>query len=106
MPEPMTEKRAMQRFPFQLPIALRKNGDFVRLFTNNVSARGICFQCKASLAEGEAIHFTMTLPREITLTEAIEVRCVARVIRVDRSVPTENASVAAVIERYEFLGET
>jgi hypothetical protein len=106
MPEPPIEKRAMRRFPLQLPIALRTNGDYFYVHSDNVSARGICFHVEAPLAEGSDITFTMTLPQEITLTEAILVRCAGRVVRVERTDTSLGLSVAAIIERYEFLGES
>jgi PilZ domain len=106
MPEPLIEKRAMRRFPLQLPIALRANGDYVHLHTENISARGICFRAEAPLAEGSDISFTMTLTPDITLTEEILVRCAGRVVRVERAAAPSGVSVAAIIERYEFLGKS
>ncbi len=98
------EKRAMRRFLLQLPIELKSNGGYLHLQTRNVSARGICFRTRSIVAEGSDISFVMTLPPEITLTEAIRVRCEGRVLRVDRSDSPPEHSVVAVIERYEFLG--
>ncbi len=107
MPETALEKRAVRRFPLQLPIALKSNGSATNLQTRDVSARGICFYSKTSLHQGEDIVFTMTLPATVTLTEAINVRCTAHVVRVERcSGALSGAFVAAVIERYEFLGQS
>ncbi len=105
MREPPDEKRAMRRFLLQLPIELKANGDHLHLHTSNISARGICFQAKSSFTTGNGISFVMTLPPEITLTEAIRVRCEGRVVRVERSTVTPDVSVAAIIDRYEFLGQ-
>lgn len=106
MPEPNPEKRAMRRFLLQLPIALKSNGEYLYLHTRDISARGICFHSKSPLKEGADISFTMTLPPEITLTEPIDVRCTGRVVRVGRGDDTPDISVAAIIERYEFLGQS
>ncbi len=101
------EKRAVRRFPLQLPIALKSNGSATNLQTRDISARGIRFHCRVPLQEGEDIVFTMTLPAEVTLTEAINVRCTARVVRVERCSGTlSGAFIAAVIDRYEFLGRS
>ncbi len=105
MPE-SDEKRAMRRFLLQLPIELKSNGEYLHLQTRDVSARGICFRTKSAVAEGTDISFIMTLPPEITLTEAIRVRCEGRVLRVDKSDGSADRSVVAVIERYEFLGRS
>ncbi len=100
------EKRAMRRFLLQLPIELKSNGEFLHLETHDVSARGVCFRTKSAVTEGTDISFVMTLPPEITLTEAIRVRCQGRVLRVDKSDSSVDHSVVAVVERYEFLGRS
>ncbi len=100
------EKRAMRRFQLQLPIELKSNGECLHLETHDVSARGVCFRTKSDLAEGTDINFVMTLPPEITLTEAIRVRCQGRVLRVDQPNGSVEHSVVALIERYEFLGQS
>ncbi len=101
------EKRATRRFSLCLPIALKVgNGDGdVESSTRDVSARGVCFYVDAPPAEGSDIHFTLTLPPEVTLTESISMRCMGRVVRVERGSGSTTA-VAAVIERYEFLGDS
>lgn len=106
MPEPNIEKRATRRFLLQLPIALQSNGDSVHLHTRDVSASGVCFHSNSRLTEGQDINFTMTLPPEITLTEPISVRCTGRVVRVEKCNITNDVSVAAIIDRYEFLGRS
>lgn len=101
------EKRATRRFSLRLPIALKfgnGHGD-VESRTRDVSARGVCFYADAPPPEGSDIHFTLTLPPEVTLTESISMRCMGRVVRVDRTAG-HAAAVAAVIDRYEFLGDS
>jgi hypothetical protein len=74
-------------------------------YTRDVSSRGICFYFDTSLELGADLQFTLTLPPEITLTDAIRVRCYAKVVRVDPGLSGSGVAVAAVIERYEFLAD-
>jgi hypothetical protein len=46
---------------------------------------------------------TMTFPPNITLTDDVRVRFVARIVRVEQPLPVSRVGVAAVIEEYEFL---
>ncbi len=108
MADPYPEKRATRRFALRLPVAVTYSDDGVQeksAQTRDVSARGICFYVDHTISTGSAIEFTLTLPPEITLTEAIRVRCKGRVVRVDGSQGGRMA-VAAVIDEYEFLSES
>jgi hypothetical protein len=108
MVEPAVEKRAMRRFSLRLPISLKLasgNGD-VNSSTRDVSARGVSFYAEQPLAQGSDIQFTLTLPPEVTLTESISMHCVGRVVRVDQPALGHGVSIAAVIDRYEFLGDS
>lgn len=107
MADPYPEKRATRRFALRLPVAVTYTDDGVQeksAQTRDVSARGICFYVDHSISTGSAIEFTLTLPPEITLTEAIRVRCKGRVVRVDGT-QAGRMAVAAVIDEYEFLSE-
>jgi hypothetical protein len=105
MTQPQVERRATRRFSLRLPVAVKhpEKGE-ISAFTRDVSSRGICFLISTPLVVGAQLEFTLTLPPEITLTEAIRVRCTARVVRVDENAG-EGLAVAAVIDRYEFLAE-
>lgn len=108
MAQPAVEKRATKRFAFRLRIALKlggHNGD-INSCTRDVSARGVSFYADRSLPQGTEIQFTLTLPPEVTLTESISMRCAGRVVRVDSSGEGAGVSIAAVIDRYEFLGDS
>ena len=103
------EKRSTRRFALRLPVSLSYAEDQAQEHsaeTRDVSARGICFYLDLAIAAGSAIEFTLTLPPEITLTESIRVRCKGKVVRVNEGVPEGKVAVAAVIEEYEFLGES
>lgn len=102
------EKRATRRFAFRLRLALKLGGEAgdLKSCTRDVSARGISFYADRALAEGTGIQFTLTLPPEVTLTESISMRCAGRVVRVDQVEDGHGVSIAAVIDRYEFLGDS
>jgi PilZ domain-containing protein len=109
MPEPQPDRRATRRFPLQLPVSVRgtQGGMDAIAQTRDVSSRGICFftdPSATSLETGSLIEFTLTLPPEVTLTEAIKVRCKGKIVRVDR-VESDRLSVAAQIQQYEFVGD-
>jgi hypothetical protein len=106
MTQPAQERRAMRRFDMRLPaiVKLTDNGFHeVLTETQNVSARGVYFYLDQTVPPGSKIEVTLTLPSHVTLTEPVRVRFVARVIRVDSSVPVARVGIAAFIEEYEFL---
>ena len=108
MAEPHPEKRATRRFALRLPVAITYGEDVQEKTaqTRDVSARGICFYVDSVISSGAPIEFTLTLPPEITLTEAIRVRCKGKVVRVDSMGANGKMAVAAVIDEYEFLSES
>lgn len=105
MPKAQLDQRAMQRFPLQLPVTIKypqAMGE-ANSQTRDVSARGICFYMDSRLDPGAAIEFTLTLPAEVTLTEAAKVRCKGKVVRVESPAASGKMAIAAKIEQYEFL---
>ena len=102
------DKRATRRFALRLPVSVRygEPTEEHAAQTRDVSARGICFYVDSAIQAGAAIDFTLTLPPEITLTEAIRVRCKGHVVRVEGGNPADKMAVAAVIDEYEFLAES
>jgi hypothetical protein len=97
------ERRASQRFEFQLPVGVRVSGTDREGcgFTQDLSGRGAFFYTDFQVAEGDAVELTFTMPAEITLTENMRVRCRGRVTRV---LPVEKKYAVAVhIEGYEYL---
>jgi hypothetical protein len=99
------DKRATRRFALHLPVSVRygESKEEHAAQTRDVSARGICFFVDAGIQAGSKIDFTLTLPPEITLTQAIRVQCTGRVVRVEGGVSNGKIAVAAVIDEYEFL---
>jgi hypothetical protein len=99
------ERRASQRFDFQLPIGVRLAGTEREGcgFTQDLSGRGVFFYTDFKVAEGDAVELTFVMPAEITLTEKMRVRCRGRVTRV---LPAQSKfGVAVHLEGYEYLSE-
>lgn len=99
------ERRAAQRFPFQIPVTLRLGEVECRGVTQDVSARGAFISTDTKVPETGSIEFTLVLPPEITLTESMRVRCRGKAVRVEGPGLGANFGVAVVVERYEFLSE-
>src|SRR5258708_34246566 len=99
------ERRAMRRFTMKLPASVRVSGipSEFPTETENISARGIFFYLDRWMAEGSRVEVTMAFPKQITLTDPVQVKFLARVIRVVPDRPPTRVGVAAVIEEYEFI---
>lgn len=110
---PRFERRAGQRFPYLIPVSLRVpvSDTEGHGFTQDVGSRGVFFFTDASLAEGAEIELTLRMPSEVTLGEAMRVRCRGRVLRVVRPVVDSTGTeskigVAVRFEGYEYLAES
>lgn len=101
------ERRAAQRFDFQLPISIKAVGieGEVHGCTQDLSARGAFFYTEAPLIEGSELEVTLLMPAEITLTESMHVRCRGKVLRVARNDGNTKIGVAVQLAGYEFLPE-
>jgi hypothetical protein len=97
------ERRASQRFDFQLPVVVRLAGiDREGYgFTQDLSGRGVFFYTDFEVAEGETVELTLVMPSEITLTENMRVRCRGQVRRVMRI--QSKFGVAVHLQGYEYL---
>jgi PilZ domain len=93
---PALERRMGQRFAFNLPVSLHDVSTEAEGlgFTQDVSSRGVFLFTDMGVNEGCAIELTLRMPSEITLGEAIRVRCKGRVLRVIR--PLANGANPAV----------
>jgi hypothetical protein len=99
------ERRASQRFDFQLPVGIRLAGTEREGcgFTQDLSGRGAFFYTDFQVTEGDAVELTFMMPAEITLTENMRVRCRGRVTRV---LPAQSKfGVAVHLQGYEYLSE-
>jgi len=106
MAQPQPEKRTTRRFSFDLPISVKflNNGKReLEGHTRDVSSRGVFMYLDADITAGAPIEFVMTLPPEITLADSIRVRCMGKILRVDKA--AQGQGVAVTIEKYDFVGE-
>ena len=101
------ERRATQRFDFQLPVTIRltDNNSEGYGFTQDLSARGALLYTDFALSEGAAVELTLVMPSEITLAENMRVRCRGKVMRVCTALTGTRFGVAVRIEGYEYLPE-
>jgi PilZ domain len=104
------EKRVSRRFALKLPASVRVSGIAGEIVTEteNVSARGIFFYVDRWLEAGVRLEVTMSFPPQVTLTDPVRVKFLARVVRVLSDKPASRLGVAAVgvaaaIEEYEFI---
>jgi hypothetical protein len=99
------EKRALPRFPLEIPLWLKlpESDATVHGRTRDVSANGVFFYINCALQEKSELEFTMTLPPELTRTAAIQVCCKATVLRVHEDPASGKIGVAASIQSYDFL---
>jgi hypothetical protein len=95
----------MRRFAMKLPASVRVSGipNEFPTETENVSARGIFFYLDRWMTEGSRVEVTMAFPRQVTLTDPVQVKFLARVVRVEGERTATRVGVAAVIEEYEFI---
>jgi hypothetical protein len=99
------ERRHNQRFNYHLPVSIRMAGSDHEGhgYTQDLSARGVLLFTDFPLAEGNAVELTLQMPSEITLGEAMRVRCYGLVKRVMASAAGTAHGVAVQLERYEYL---
>jgi len=99
------ERRAAQRFDFQLPVTLLVTGrnQSGNGFTQNLSASGALVCTDLALTEAEIVELTLIMPSEITLAENMPVRCRGRVLRVHSSRQDAKSTTAIHLEKYEYL---
>jgi hypothetical protein len=57
------------------------------------------------LTQGSHVELTFRMPAEITLTDAMRVRCTGKVLRVQRAVEGGKYGVAVCFESYTYLTE-
>lgn len=99
------ERRCGQRFlQFQVPVQLRSaDGHTGNGFTLDLSSHGALLWTDFPTSENQQIEMTLVLPSEITLTEEMNVRCRARVVRLESHPQSDKPAVAVKIESYEYL---
>ena len=100
------DRRNATRFGLKLPVIIRwKDGDQKREATTvsqDVSSSGISFLLPQGIQDGTSVEVEMTLPSQITLADAVRVRCMGRIQRCSQD-EGAGAGMAASIHKYEFL---
>ena len=102
------DRRRAPRLDFKIPVKLRPTvGTTPYVFSAeslNVSECGLLFVLDQKLEKGALVELSFTMPREVTGSSAMKIRCTARVIRVDREgLPEGKSGIAADIERFETI---
>ncbi len=88
---------ARQNAKILTTIPLPKQGEIV-----NLSERGIGFKTRQNLNVGENVEIFFTLPTALTGPAPQDVRCNARVVRVDKSGDTKGMiAIGAAIDRFK-----
>ncbi len=99
------ERRASQRFEFQLPVRIQAAGCAGNGFSQGLSGRGVSFITDLTLVQGEAVELTLMMPSEITLGESMKVRCRGQVKRVQALDVAGKSLVAVHFAEYAYLPE-
>lgn len=102
------ERRSGQRFVLNLPVNVRLAGSAhdASGFTQDLSARGAFFFTDYPLGVGETVQLTLVMPSEITLGEAMRVRCIGNVLRVVQPSVGTKLGVAVHFAGYEYLPDS
>lgn len=102
---PLKDQRKNQRFGLRLPFELIRTGSQPvgkTGETKNVSSSGVLFTADADVQIGQPIEFVITLPTGAA-GSSVRLRCVGKVVRLEQQMHGADQSVAATMERFEFL---
>ncbi len=97
------ERRAGQRFDFNLPISIEFEGRTIPGYSQNLSARGVFLYSEADLPLSSVVQLIFTMPSDITLAESMRIRCRGRVLRSATSAGVQGKGVAVQLDSYEYL---
>ncbi len=107
--------RKAPRFKTENPVSARwTNGGLHEVVgkTRDVSTAGLFFYTESAPDNGSEIEVMVTLPPEVTGSEAKAVICRGRVVRVEAvdegeaTAPTAKYGVAVEVDSYEVVGES
>jgi PilZ domain len=96
------ERRSAQRFEFNLPVHIRNDEKEYCGCTQDVSARGMFLLLDSILPEGAHVDLVFSMPAEITLGEAMRVRCRGKILRV-YPCASGKFGIAVGLESYTYL---
>jgi hypothetical protein len=93
--------RTAVRFPIRMPLTVLSNGVSFLAETENISASGLLFCCRAKLAVGAKLEFTMSMPGSVMGSKCdLVVHCKGRVVRTYEQ--GANQFVGAGIDEYSL----
>jgi len=98
------DKRRARRFDLDLPVQVLTVGEqkpFETVRTRDISSTGLFIEFDQRVQAGTKVELLVTLPREITQTGPVQIRCMGRVVRVERG-ERERTGIAVSIDRYDF----
>jgi len=105
----LTNRRNETRIPINVPIRFRALADVHASEqigeSENLSQRGAFMRTAYPLTVGTQIELFMTMPHEISGAEPTEVRCTARVVRVEPATLLSKTGVGLHIEKYRVLAD-
>ena len=106
----VADQRKSKRFELRLPFELvREGSQAMRELseTMNLSSAGVLFTSNVELEVGSPIEYIITLQPSAGGEDSVRLHCVGKVVRRDQEELVEEApesvTVAATLERYEFL---
>ena len=104
--ERRTNTRVYIRVPLRFRILNNRGSPEQTAASENISRRGVFFVTDVPLKVGTALEVSLRMPQELATQTASDVKCVARVVRVqpNRSLGG-NAGIGLHIERYEAAEE-
>lgn len=99
------EKRSTRRFKLALPVILMAEDPEESprtVHTRDISSAGVLLHYDEEVHPGMVMELVVTLPEFTTQATPVQLRCVGRVVRVDRG-RRNRMGVAVKIERHEFM---
>ncbi len=100
----LSPMRAAVRFPLQLPVSLRTDGELIEALTEDISSTGARFLTQVAPRVGSLLEWNLHLPAAVMgMPNAVDVDCVGRVVwtRVD----ADGVRVGALIDDYQLKDE-
>jgi hypothetical protein len=105
---PGAEKRRNRRFKMAVPVQVRpkRTAPPIETSTIDVSATGLYFTLPHTLEIGVEVECEIMLPPMFGgSTVPVPVRCVGKIVRVERSDPSGRVGIAVNIDKYEFAAD-
>jgi hypothetical protein len=98
------ETRIDLRVPLKFRAVTSPPSNEQRAESINLSRRGLCFATESPLQLGAQVEVFMTMPAEISGSPEAEIRCIARVVHLQKGWMSGKMAVGLRVERYETMG--